>query len=190
LVATATDAHAIMQRAEQDSRRGQRRWGFALISLVILFLLIWRVVPVGSRQVVAVHPVSAQDASRVAPSQSVDVHVRAAPSQAHVYLDDLPIENPAHRTFRNDRSEHKIRIEADGFKSREYKVTFDQNLSLDVALEEVRVAPSASRPPAQAVVPRKQPAATSSPAKPKGPDCSQPFYVDDRGIKTLRRECR
>jgi hypothetical protein len=133
---------------------------------------------VGSATVAA----SASVDAPVAP-KTITVDLEAAPAEAKLFLDDKPIANPAHLTVPSDGSAHELRAEAPGRRPEVAKLTYDRDQTRKIALEKIAPAPASVT---QIVKPTAVPSTTAPPK----PDCSNPFYIDERGIKTLRPECR
>jgi serine/threonine-protein kinase len=133
-------------------------------------------------------PVATAPPSAIAPvpDGKVDLRVDVTPASAAVFLDGKPIpSNPWSDRVPRDPARHVVRAEAPGYVTRELSVTFDQAANLVLALEREPPPPAASSapsPPHGGAKPHPQ-------AAPKTPDCAQPFYVDERGIKKVKPEC-
>jgi hypothetical protein len=78
---------------------------------------------------------SATTAATAAPSETVKVIVRVVPSNAQVYWDGAPMSNPAIFKVPRESSQHRVRVEAPGFESRELLVTAAADVILDFALQ-------------------------------------------------------
>jgi hypothetical protein len=91
----------------------------------------------------AVH--SAPPAANEAPS--LRLAIRAAPPQAHLLLDDVPLaSNPFDGTFGRDGLQHKVRATAPGYSDKVEFVSFDrEQASVDISLELAAVQRSAAR---------------------------------------------
>jgi serine/threonine-protein kinase len=115
----------------------------------------------------------------------VQVRIEARPATARVYLDGrlLP-HNPEIMTQPRDRSEHEVRAEAPGFIAQKTTLTLDGDKTLTMALEPAPKSTSANG--RAAPLPAASKAADTRPKV----DCTELFYVDERGIKTIRPECR
>ena len=115
----------------------------------------------------------------------------ATPESARLFLDGQPLDtNPAVVRRPHDDAKHTLRAIAPGFVTKEAGVSFASDANVVLALNPAG-APSRAAAP-RAVPPRRDHASPSPPSgdAPKKPSCDQPFYVDDRGIMTMRPECR
>jgi serine/threonine-protein kinase len=124
----------------------------------------------------------------------VDLRVDVTPTAAHIFLDDKALPtNPWEGEVPRDSARHFVRAVAPGYITRDFDVSLDKSANLVLALERAQPEPPPppTKPAATAAGRGPTPPATSSrPAPgPAKPDCSQPFYVDDRGIKKVKPEC-
>jgi serine/threonine-protein kinase len=88
-------------------------------------------------------------ATQVAPvTETVTVRITGSPSNARVRIDDQrPVSLPYDMTVPKDNKDHRIVIEADGYKSQEETVSFSHDilLSVDLPKAEEKPVPSASQ---------------------------------------------
>lgn len=129
------------------------------------------------------HP-SERGASSVVAAEGGEVTLRitAMPPSARLFFDGAPMGvNPVTRTASRGPSRHVVRAEAPGYLPREVEVTFEQSTAVTLTLER-RALGKASTPAGSSSV-------AASPTTPAKPDCSSPFFVDERGIKRIRPEC-
>ncbi len=128
----------------------------------------------------------------------VSLRVSALPVHARVLLDEQSVGNPATVQISADGTKHHLRAEAPDYDpaTREFDASVDGPIELVLHRSAPQPAPatpivaptaSARRKPPQ--IPAPMPAPPPSQAAPK-PDCSHPFYMDDRGVKVVRPECR
>ena len=94
-----------------------------------------------------------------------------------ILLDDSPVRsNPFAQTFAADGSRHVVRAEARGYVAQERDLVFDRSEDLEITLVPA-AAPGTARPRGSA-----GPGATQA-------DCSHPYFIDARGIKSVKPEC-
>jgi hypothetical protein len=185
------------QRADADSgaRSGIRRprvalWGtlaaVGLLSLAFAVLWISRRNETPAQHVAPPSSVLASDepAPQVVPEPPrITVRLAATPRQARLALDGVELpSNPHTLHVPMDRSRHWVRAAAPGHRPAESSVVYDRNATVSLDLVRLTrrhhsVKPEASVP---APAPREADAL---------PDCSEPSYIDDRGIKRFRPEC-
>ena len=90
-----------------------------------------------------------------------------------------------------DDKNHRIEARAPGYISEARELRFDENANIVLQLQAVEapaVSASASSAPAARPVRALVKPAASQTAKPSV-DCSQPFMMDETGVKRLRPEC-
>ncbi len=135
--------------------------------------------------VLASAPVAAAPAAPAAPptedagARRTQLAVRAAPAQARLFVDDVPLSsNPGAAVFASDGLPHQVRAEAAGFAT-EMKVVVYDRAELNVAFQlrrDHRAAATwtaggrtAGRPPAAAPPSEAAPPAPKATAKPTAP---------------------
>ena len=133
-----------MRGSAVPARRNDRLAIFAGIGVIALGVLV--VAATGAYRKHPVEPLvttPAPSAVVVTVAPQVMVSVKATPSQAKIFVDDVPLPtNPATSTFVKDGASHRLRVEAPGFQKKLEFITYDSNtVSVDVTLEpEVVVA--------------------------------------------------
>jgi hypothetical protein len=158
--------------------------GVGSLLAIIAIVLAARRPPAPAPVLLAPDPVSLPAPRPAAAAREVEITVESIPG-AKLYLDDVELEgNPATHKAAADGSVHRIRAEARGHEPRTIQITFDKMQKITLGLDKI-ARPSADRPRAPKPLAPKE---TATPAP--QPDCSVPFYVDDRGIKRIRAECR
>jgi serine/threonine-protein kinase len=138
-------------------------------------------------------PAAAVDSSVASPAthrETMRVVVRATPAHARIVIDrELAFDNPCTTSFAKDGATHAVRVEADGYVSRDDSFEASGDAALSIALERKAKArfltPSHSAtssilapsqpPPASSVAPPNVPAAPTSGASPKRIDSSNPY---------------
>ncbi|MEO6418976.1 MAG: serine/threonine-protein kinase, partial [Polyangiaceae bacterium] len=187
-----------MMPGPPEVRRKGRLAMLAGIGVVALGVLV--VAATGYRKpvVIEVAPPVVTTPVQVAAPQVV-VSVKATPSQAKIYLDDVPLPtNPATSTFVKDGTSHRLRVEAPGFQKKVDFITYDSNtVSIDITLEPDVVAakPAAVWPPvkggrnganaaaqAAAAAQHEQQAATT-PATPQVTNTGEPAQLPSKPPK-------
>ncbi len=134
-------------------------------------------------------PATAPIPSATAPP--VEVLVIASPPQALIFLDDATLPtNPFTIVHAKDGSGHVLHAEAPGYEPQSVELTFDRDSRLELALQKASPPVPPQRPErahsGHAAPPPAAALSTSAPAK---PNCSQPYYFDEQGIKKIRSEC-
>jgi eukaryotic-like serine/threonine-protein kinase len=123
-------------------------------------------------------------ASTITSQENVAVKISTVPSFAKIYIDGAPVPaNPYSASLGRDGSRHRVRAEARAYVTRSADITLDQDVNLVLTLERERVLPN------PAYRQSSPPASTAVPSAPPKPDCAQPYYVDEKGIKKIRAEC-
>ncbi len=125
-------------------------------------------------------PPSAPNPSTGEPTRArVEVRVRAVPESAALYFDDQRLEsNPATVSRPADGTLHSVRADAKGYLPRTIQIVVDKGADLVLTLDRAPTSGSRAAP---------RPAQTDE--SPKQPDCSPPFYIDNRGIKMFKPGC-
>jgi serine/threonine-protein kinase len=182
-----------------DGRSRRRRAGLLTVPLLALGSLVAVMTvlrtrgttpsPAGAAAVTspaAAPPLAAPAASSSATPSSaptwVIVRIEATPAAARLFVDDRPLrENPTTQLFAPDGQRHRLRAEAPGFAASETSVVFDRNENVVLNLSRAS-GPAPKHPPAPG-------SAAPSPSHSPGSDCSNPYAVDERGIKTVKPEC-
>ena len=163
-----------------------RTWQWLALALVpaltIAVFLLWR-----QRGPAAVP----EKPSQGEPAAST-LNVTAFPAAARLYLDDQALaSNPLFRTVTRDDKKHRIEARAPGYVSEARELRFDENANIVLQLQPVEAPPVAASasaaPTAKPVRVLVKPVASQT-AKPSV-DCSQPFMMDETGVKRLRPEC-
>jgi serine/threonine-protein kinase len=115
---------------------------------------------------------------------SVRIELRAAPSDARLYLDGEPMPgNPALRVLPSDAKVHQLRAELAGYQTASAEFTAMRDDVVELRLDALKATAGANSAPARRSLP-----ATRKP-NPAKPSCAQPFFVDSDGIKKVRPEC-
>ncbi len=130
-------------------------------------------------------PTSAPPAVVTAPEppRTSRIIVLAAPSWAHVYLDEVLVPNPFIVDHSADSAPHWLRVEAPGYEPKSRAMTFATDIQVDVELAPSRVSRAQTAkvepPPAVASAPRQEPAfvavGTKGPLVPKPIETSDPY---------------
>ena len=123
-------------------------------------------------------------------SKPVEVHlrVRVSPLEAQLYLDDKLLPgNPYSAVFPFDARPHTLRAEADGYDTESRTVTFSEHTSIELSLEHSRKAKHKTVAAEEAPPEQEKPAVVQADA-PAG-RCDVPYYLDEKGIRRIKREC-
>ncbi len=187
--------------AQKFLGRRKRMLGVALASIALILTLVsWRFI--GRKTFAASEPTANVSAS-AAPKHMIVLRLVATPSEAVIHMNDEMIPNPSVRTLPADGSRRIIRAEAFGYKPSARLITLTESVAVHFALE--RETPADSPTKTAPTVPERvgrtpvftQPPRSleerhndASPGAARSIDCSNPFYVDARGIKAIRQECR
>jgi serine/threonine-protein kinase len=173
----------------------------------LLFLFLWRTFakePPPAPVAVAPPPAPTEtQPSEQRGSNKVQIRVSASPSDAKLYFDNdqLP-SNPYAGPMTADGNQHTVRAEANGYTSSSTAFVLDRDADIVLALERSKGQPSGPVGPSKPTrggSPHSGPAPASPPAPPPAspppapaaakPDCTPPYYVDQRGIKRYKPEC-
>jgi eukaryotic-like serine/threonine-protein kinase len=140
----------------------------------------------------AVPPPSSAPAVTTAPpsEERISVTLKTNVPSAKFSVDNgVPLDNPFVGRFMKDGSQHQVRVEAPGYKTKTTQIMFSADVMLDLALEREssstpkHVAPGRPRPhpvvqpqpPPQPVVQPQPPPPTKDPNKPKEIDTADPW---------------
>jgi serine/threonine-protein kinase len=137
----------------------------------------------------AVAPPASSETTAPAPAASVEVTLRAEPSDAVLFLDDgSELPNPHRLTIIPDSKVHTVRAKAEGHTESEQVVVFDRTKEVVIRLQEERTSSAARKvsgrkaaPPTRPATAAAQPAPTPTPAPAQDP--SMP--VVRKPIRTL-----
>jgi serine/threonine-protein kinase len=127
-----------------------------------------------------------------APANSgpVELRISVSPRSAHLFFDEGELStNPYVGSRPQDRTHHQVRAEAQGYATQTVDVVLDRDISVAIALEREKplaFGPSASKNPPPRASASAAPTPSVTAAK---PNCSQPYYFDEQGIKKIRAEC-
>jgi serine/threonine-protein kinase len=116
------------------------------------------------------------------PQQRITLVLRATPNRARLSLDGVLLEgNPHTLTAPPDGSRHQVRAEAPGYRGSEAEVVYDRDRTVTLDLQKLsrQKMPVPLVPKPTASVPEKTPTF----------DCTEPSFIDHRGIKRYRPEC-
>lgn len=163
-----------------------------------------------SSQVTAATPVPEAPPTAAVPTVAkANLRLKVEPADAQVELDGRALPVGIASVAVEVREEpYKLKITANGFMPEERELRVESDMELVISLQSMTPAApepadtgSANSPsprvrwtaprrpdPAPGPAPAVAPAPAPAPA-PKGPDCSNPFYVDATGIKRFRPEC-
>jgi serine/threonine protein kinase len=183
----------------QLGSRGRRRRaitigvGAALLAVALLAWWSFRPRPAEPELVVAAAPAQEAQtgAAQAAPApvappvpQEISLRISVLPATAQLFLDDRPLSsNPYTTTLPKSADEHTIRAEAPGFTPVLRRITYLENANVELTLE-------AEKPKAPRRTKAKpDTAAAPAEAAPAAVDCSVPYYLDERGVRRIRREC-
>jgi hypothetical protein len=141
-----------------------------------------------------VPPASTATATTAAAEATVNLSIAAEPPEARLFLDDVALAtNPFRGAMLRSTLARRLRATAPGFATEERLVTFDRDLSLEMALKPAAI-PDAAAPPTAAAAPRSGPltpgtsaphAATPTATTPApgdtigGPPRKKPRPIDD-----------
>jgi serine/threonine protein kinase len=167
-------------------------------TLVVLGLIVWGAFRMRSGQpelaaAAAPRPeaqaMTAQAAAAPAPVapvvNEVSLRVSVLPATAQLFLDDRPLStNPYNVKVAKSADEHTVRAEAPGYTSVSRRITYLEDANVELTLEEAK-SKSSRKPKTAKPEAENAPAAATPPAD----DCSVPYYLDDRGVRRIRREC-
>ncbi len=135
-------------------------------------------------------------ASSTAPiADNVELRIRVNPAQATVWVDTQKLNDPALSVFPADGVSHKIRAEAKGYEPEAVSVVFDKDAELELNLKPLDAGPQARQAVTKPVAFPASSAPSRGPGKPNTtgdskPDCSNPIFVNEKGFKAIRPECR
>jgi serine/threonine protein kinase len=116
--------------------------------------------------------------------ETVQLRVSVLPTSAQLYVDDKPVEgNPYASSFRRGPDAHTIRAEAPGYATATRSITYADNTSIELALEALPSKPSPHR------AAKRESAEVKADKPATAPNCDVPFYLDERGIRKIKREC-
>lgn len=134
-----------------------------------------------------------------APVSRIQVRLGAIPAAASLAIDGRTVtENPVTLTVTPDNRDHEIRATLAGYEPYVKTVRFERDLSLDIMLQPISTASSASASeqtnvaaPVPAAKGGRNVARTPVPVAPKTakPNCNPPFYFDGNGIKVYKPDC-
>ncbi|HEU4532723.1 MAG TPA: hypothetical protein VFS00_01350, partial [Polyangiaceae bacterium] len=134
---TAALTRPSIHDARPEARRaGRRRWaiGLGLAGVAALSFAL------GPRLMPAHRPAGpaapAQNVTAIAP-EFVEVRLHANPPNASLYYDDVPLpSNPYLAKFARDGTTHRLRVEANGFRTQQSMLTLDKpQIDLSISLE-------------------------------------------------------
>jgi hypothetical protein len=136
-------------------------------------------------------------ATTAAAEATVNLSISAEPPEARLFLDDVALAtNPFHGAMARSTLARRLRATAPGFATEERLVTFDRDLSLEMALKPAAIAiaipsatPTTTPTTAAAAAPRSGPV-TAGPSAPHaatpapgdtigGPPRKKPRQIDD-----------
>jgi serine/threonine-protein kinase len=142
-------------------------------------------------------PASTMTATTAAAEATVNLSISAEPPEARLFLDDVALAtNPFHGAMARSTLARRLRATAPGFATEERLVTFDRDLSLEMALKPAAIAiaipsatPTTTPTTAAAAAPRSGPV-TAGPSAPHaatpapgdtigGPPRKKPRQIDD-----------
>jgi hypothetical protein len=154
-------------------------------------------------------------AAPVAPTQPAAparamIQFRITPADAKLFLDDQPLPpNLTSKVMNADGSVHRLRVEAEGYKTQTLEFSASRDETLELTLSPVGKtvstpaspredanASSTSKAAARSGV-RNRPVAPAAPAaaptpaaeKKKASACDEPFFMGSDGIRRMRPEC-
>jgi serine/threonine-protein kinase len=129
---------------------------------------------------------AAEDTTPPAPEPTVPkiaLRVSVSPANAQLYLDDRPLpSNPYSTTLTQSDEHHTIRAEAPGHVAVTREITYGEDADVELALEPVKSSRRPSRRPAA------KPAEEAADDKPADA-CAVPYYMDEKGIRRIKRQC-
>jgi eukaryotic-like serine/threonine-protein kinase len=173
--------------------RNYSAWLIGVLSIVVV-LLAWTVWSLNS------HDRTDEKAAAGLPTtERIELQLRASPSAATLKLDGIEISNPHIVSNLKDNSSHTLRVEAPGYLPETRSIVCDHSQKIEVSLVAIPKEPMLKSPPRaseSSPLPSAVPPATTTkkakppPVVPRKPNCDHPFFIDERGIKTLRPECR
>jgi eukaryotic-like serine/threonine-protein kinase len=121
------------------------------------------------------------------------LRISALPSASVLFLDDerLP-SNPFDGVLPVDGAEHVVRAEAPNHVTASRTFVMKHDLEMVLTLDRAKAEPAAparrrAASPSALAAPRKS--AAPAPAAPGSPNCHNPFFIDQRGIKRVLPEC-
>jgi hypothetical protein len=117
--------------------------------------------------------------------EQVALRISVLPASAQLFLDGQPLpSNPYSVSLAKSDEHHTIRAEASGYRTIKREISYDEDAIVELSLEPVRSSRRPSRPrPSQPVT--KPPEDKDKPAG----VCDVPFYLDEKGIRRVKREC-
>lgn len=173
----------------------------ALLAMSIFALtLFW---PSGERNV-ASRPKDDVELSKKEPPptpptapETISLRVTAFPRDAKLTLDGVVLPNNPHaaRVARDKMHRHPLLVEAKGYQSESHYLVFSEDQDLVVTLQPADLSwkkPVAARPTPRPKMPRPSqppPDETAAEVEAPKPNCSTPFFYDERGVKKYRPEC-
>lgn len=151
----------------------------------------------------ALSPAAGDSAQKA--QQEVRLFISVQPTNAQLYLDDRPLPGNPHAVYVPvDSLRHTLRAEAPGYAPETRLLSYTENATIELTLERLdrprrdrprtETAPQAPAQPQAPVAapPAEEPKAEPAPAAPQGEandKCAVPYYLDERGIRRLKREC-
>jgi serine/threonine protein kinase len=118
---------------------------------------------------------------KTAPSE-ISLRVSVLPATAQLYIDERPLpSNPYLAKLPRGDERHTIRAEAPGHVAVTRVVTYGEDANVELTLEPLK--PTSRRP-------RVAKPSEPESAEPRGPNpCEVPYYMDEKGIRRIKREC-
>jgi serine/threonine-protein kinase len=173
------------------------RLGAVGAALLLLFsLVIFRgggstpTPPVSSATPVGASP--AGPAPSPAPVAQGTLRVRAMPASASLFLDGQPLSsNPYVGTLPLNGAEREIKAQAPDHKTttRRFVMKSDLEMTLDLERDATEAPPQRRRAAPPPPPPARKVVAPAAPPPPSGPNCQNPFFIDQKGIKRVLPEC-
>lgn len=178
----------------------RRKWPLlaALLALPVVAVGFWsyahwtsEAAPANEPQVKAnpaPKPAVKEEPSAAAKPSLVTIRFKVTPITATLFLDDRAVApGTESAVLPDDGRAHVLRAEATGYQTGRTEFVAIEGATLNLELTRL--------PPVRRVVVRPRPRVTPQPPvsvqhPPSQPNCTNPFFIDERGIKRVRAECR
>jgi serine/threonine protein kinase len=127
---------------------------------------------------------AAPSSSAATAATEVELRITVSPDEAHLVLDGKDLRaNPFVGSFPPDDAKHTLHIEAAGYVARDVDVVLSKSSSVALVLDHAKGAPIGPH-----IGGRPLPIVKGT-ASPVAPNCAQPYFIDEQGIKRIRVEC-
>jgi serine/threonine protein kinase len=121
----------------------------------------------------------------------VRLSIAAVPSSTRLFLDDKPLAgNPHTVVLPADEGQHVLRAEASGYETETRILRYRDNTDLQLSLTKLRRDRPQPKPSEEAErEERPEPREKLAEKNDKAERCAVPYFLDERGIRRIKREC-